>query len=376
MHIVFLTNEYPNAQDSHGGIGSFVQNLGRNLVKKGIDVSVVGISNSSQEIVENDEGVTVHRLKKSTAKFAKFISNSNNICKKLEQIHSLKPIDIVEGSELSFAFLPKKTSFKKVIRMHGGHHFFAHTLGKKTAFWRAYQERKSFSKVDALIAVSEFVGSKTKELLGFKKPFKTIYNFIDLEKFKIDRKVVSKENSILFIGTICEKKGVKELIQAFELVKKEVPNAVLNLVGRDWNDENVGSYTTYVKSFIADENKDNIIFHGTISYSEIPKMIGQAQVCVYPSHAESFGLTLIEAMAIQKSIVAGNIEPFQEIMDENAGVFCNPFSPESIAEKLIYLLKNPSLADEFAIKAQKSVKEKFNAEKIVNENINFYKSIL
>jgi glycosyltransferase involved in cell wall biosynthesis len=377
MHIVFLTNEYPKNDESHGGIGTFVQNLARNLIKKNSSVSVVGISNNHLDETEIDEGVVIYRLPKSKAKFAKFIFNSNRIKDKLIEINSREPIDVLEGSELSFAFLPKRTSYKKVIRMHGGHHFFSVTLEKKTTFWRSYQEITSFKKADALIAVSNFVGQKTKELLNFKLPFITIYNFIDLEKFSKQKDQSVKKYSILFIGTICKKKGVKELLEAFEIVKKNFPTVVLNLVGRDWSDEVVGSYTEYVKTFISEDNRDAIVFHGVVPNAEIPTMINSAQVCVYPSHSESFGLTLIEAMAIEKPIVASRIPPFEEIMSSDiSGLFCDPFSPNDIAEKLIELLTDDAKGLEMGINARKEVLQKFNSENIVQENINFYKSLI
>lgn len=377
MHIVFLTNEYPNTQNSHGGIGTFVQNLARKLVINNIKVSVVGISNTYKSSHQVDCGVDVFRIAKSKVKFGKFIFNSIRINRKLTELNSKNCIDVVEGSELSFAFLPKKTFYKKVIRMHGGHHFFAITLGNKTAFWRSYQEKKSFSNVDALLSVSEFVGNKTKEFLNFKKPFKTIYNFIDFDKFKSDVSNKVTQNSILFIGTVCKKKGVKELVQAFEIVKSKIPNAVLNIVGRDWDDNKVGSYTKYVKTFISHNNNDSVKFHGTVPYNEISKFISESHICVYPSHMESFGLTLIEAMTIGKPIVASDIEPFKEIMTNNSsGMLCNPFSPEDIAEKIIELLTNTNVAKKMALNAKKEVEEKFNSNRIIEENINFYKSII
>ncbi len=377
MHIVFLTNEYPNSKDSHGGIGTFVQNLARKLVVNNIAVSVVGISSSYDDSTEVDNGVKVFRIAKSKARFGKFLFNSLRIKNKLTELNSKNNIDIVEGSELSFAFLPKKTLYKKVIRMHGGHHFFAVTLGNNTAFWRSYQEKKSFKKADTLIAVSDFVGNKTKELLKFSKPFKTIYNFIDFTKFQPNNSIKITENSILFIGTVCKKKGVKELIQAFEIVKNKVPNAVLDIVGRDWNDAKVGSYTKYVKTFISHKNSNSVKFHGTIPYNQISEFISSSHICVFPSHMESFGLTLIEGMAIGKPIVASNIGPFKEIMtNKTSGLYCNSYSPEDIAEKIIELLSDINAANIMALNAKKEVEEKFNSDRIIEENINFYKSII
>ena len=377
MHIVYLTNEYPTQQAAHGGIGTFVQNIARNLVQQQIKVSVVGISLTvSKESLTNDKGVQVHRIPQSKAPFGKFIFNSFRIRKKLKEIHKQTPINIVEGSELSFAFLPQKTWYKKVIRMHGGHHFFAVTLNKKPALWRSFQEKVSFKKADALIAVSNFVGETTQHLLQFKKPYTTIYNFIDVSHFNKKCDVEIQPNAILFIGTICEKKGVKQLIEAFLLVKNNIPNATLHLVGRDWKSEEIPSYTSYIKKRIPKMYLQDVTFYGTVSYEQIPTLIAQSEVCVYPSHMESFGLTVIEAMATKKAIVFSDIPPFKEIIrDQKDGLACNPFKPSDIAEKIIFILTEKKHATAMAQSAFDAVHQKFNLENSLQENINFYNSI-
>ena len=108
-HIVYLTNEYPKTGINGGGIGSFVQFLSRNLLKHGFKVSVVGINSSCHSLVENDGNICIHRLAKSSWKFAKFYDHTDRIIKKINELDRDVPIDIVEGSELNFAFFPKKT---------------------------------------------------------------------------------------------------------------------------------------------------------------------------------------------------------------------------------------------------------------------------
>ena len=377
MHIVFLTNEFPYDGLEHGGIGTFVENLSGNLVMKGFKVSVIGISKKATFKASTDKGVTLYGIKQSSAKFGKFIFNSFRIKKRIKEIHKKSPIDIVEGSELSFSFIPKKTPFKKVIRMHGGHHFFAVTLNKKPAFWRSFQERKSFHKADGLIAVSDFVGVKTKELLKFDMAYTTIYNFINLDIFQPKKNVEIFPYSIFFVGTICKKKGVKELIEAFVLLKSKFKGASLHLIGRDWIDEDVGSYMAYVRTIIPKEMNDSITFSGTVAYEEIPLLLSGAQVCAYPSHMESFGLTLIEAMALEKPIVAADIGPFKEIMENEAsGLLCNPNDPKEIANKISKLFDNKEKAQKLAKNARNTVLNKFDIDSILKENIQFYKSII
>ena len=379
MHICFLTHEYPMPGQTQGGIGSVVQTIGRVLVREGITVSVVGVRNDLQkEIFEEDEGVKVWRLPAAKWPTARFLPNSRRLVKKLKEIHRRTPIDILEGSELSFAFIPADFPAKKVIRMHGGHHFFAVTLGKKPAFWRSFQERRSFAKADALIAVSDFVGKTTQKLLGFSKPFQTIYNIVDTDKFypADPNKVIS--GKILFVGTVTEKKGVRQLVQAMPAIVKAHPEATLDIVGRDWRDPQTGgSFMEYLKTFITDEIREAVTLVGPLPHDEIPKRLETTQVCVYPSHMEAMPIAWLEALGMGKPVVASRLGPGPEaVRDGETGLLCNPLDPSDIAEKVIAMLDHPDEALQMGRNAREYIFTRFNPDRIIMQNIDFYRSLL
>ena len=376
MHIVFLTNEYPKKGNAHGGIGTFVKFLAHKLVLKEIKVSVLGINNLFTDEFEIVNKVDVYRLKKSKWKFAKFYDQNKRIQNKIEEINKINKIDIIEGSELKFAFFKSKTTYKKVIRLHGGHHFFAYELNKKTSFWRAYQERKSFKKADSFIAVSNYVAKKTRKYLKNNFNYKTIYNSINLENFFESNSSNEISNKLVFIGTVCEKKGVEQLIKAFPILKRKYPNLTLDIVGRDWKSNEIESYIDYLKSSYPDIINNGITFTGILPQHEIPKIIESAKVCVYPSLAESFGLTIIEAMAMGKCVAASNIEPFKEIVGKSESVvFFNPYSIESISDSILELLNKINLQEKLKVSSRLHIFNKFDTDKIIKENISFYQAL-
>jgi len=376
MHIIYLTHEYPKKGLNGGGIGSVVQFLGRQLVLKEIRVSVIGMNNCSINESDCDNGVQVHRLAKSTWKFAKFYDNTKRILKKIEELNLVEKIDIVEGSELSFAFFPKRTTYKKVIRLHGGHHFFAIELNKKPALWRGYQEKTSFKKTDEFIAVSNYVGSQTQTHLNLNFDFSTIYNCVDTDKFDMADSTKVVENSLLFVGTVCEKKGVRQLVQAIPLIKKTIPNVLLKIVGRDWQFKNGNSYIDYLSSFITDDVEENIEIVGPVPHNEVSTYIEKAAICVYPSHMEAMPIAWLEGLAMGKNVVGSDIGPGREAIINNVtGVLVNPYSPEDIAKKIIRLLLDYD-NNKMGIAARKDILKRFNSSLIINQNIKFYKSIL
>ncbi|MFK8059422.1 MAG: glycosyltransferase family 4 protein [Polaribacter sp.] len=375
MHIVFLTSLYPKPNLNGGGIGSFVQFLANELIKKSIKVSVVGINNNyDYEFTEENE-IEIFRLPKSKWKFAKFYQHSKSILNKLKEINNKTKIDVLEGSELGFAFFPKKTSYTKLIRLHGGHHFFSKELGTKTSFWRSFQEKKSFQKADAYVAVSNYVGKKTKEYLKSNFNFKTIYNCIDTDKFSPNNNS-NLTNTLLFVGTVCEKKGIRQLVLAMPIIKKVIPDIQLKIIGNDWV-ENHKSYKEYLKTFIFDDVKDNIEFLGQVSNALIPKYISESKICVYPSHMESFGLTWLEALSMGKPLVLGNVGPANELVINNkTAILVNPYNFNELAESVIKLLTNEDLTRNIGQNARKDILERFSYKSIVNQNIAFYKSLI
>ena len=379
MHICFLTNEYPKPGFPHGGLGSFVKTIAEALVRNGIQVSVIGLNYTPSNETENVNGVTVIRIQKSTVKGLAWYFNSKNIAKTIATIHKKNPILIIEGSELSFAFLPKIKRLKYVIRLHGGHHFFAEAENRGINSWKGFQEKRSFKKADAFIAVSNYVKMHTANYLSYRNTaVEVIFNPINSSLFQ-PQEIALETNNITFAGTICEKKGVRQLIQAFPFVKEKFPKAILNLYGRDWLFPDGGSYMKMLQETELPQLgalAQDIIFHGAVSLQEIPKVYAKAAVCVFPSHMETLGLVAPEAMAMEKAVIFTALGPGPEVITHGeTGYLCNPHQPKDIAEKILLVLQNPEKATGLGVKARQAVLQKFEINTIVNENIAFYTKI-
>ena len=211
------------------------------------------------------------------------------------------------------------------------------------------------------------------------KPVEVIFNPINGQLFQ-PQDVTIDVNNITFAGTICEKKGVRQLIQAFPLVKEKFPNAILNLYGRDWLFLDGSSYIKMLQETelpkLGTFAKD-VIFHGAVSFAEIPNAYAKAAVCVFPSHMETLGLVAPEAMAMEKAVIFTKLGPGPEvIVDGETGLLCNPQEPTEIASKIIQVLENPDFAYQLGKKAKISVLEQFEITKLVMQNIAYYRKIV
>lgn len=380
MHICFLTNEYPKEGFPHGGIGSFVKTLAVALVKQGIKVTVVGMNYTPNVENETVNGVTIYRLQKSTVKGLAWFYNSKAINERVKSIHTLDPIDIVETSELGLAFINKMKDIKYIIRLHGGHHFFAEGENRGVNKWKGFQEKRSFKKADAFIAVSHYVKNHTENYLSYRNKIVAYINYpIDTELFRpMQGQEVARR--IVFAGTVCEKKGVRQLIQAFPLVKKQFPQATLEIYGRDWFYPDGNSYMEMLKKKELPQlgaMLQDVHFHGPIAYNEIPLKYAQAEVCVFPSHMETQGLVAPEAMAMEKAVVFTKVGPGPEtIVDYETGLLCDPHNPKDIADKIEWFFLNQEKREAVEKKASKFVIKKYGLDTIVDQNRVFFESIL
>lgn len=378
LHICFISGEYPLWRS--GGVGTFLQTLGTALVRKGHKVTILGIGEESKTVFLKDNGVEIIRLSKPKIPKARFIESSIRIRQKIKEIHKKNRIDIVETAELGLAFINKIRGIKYVIRMHGGHHFFTNFENRKRETKKVFQEKLSFKKADAYIAVSDYVGYKTFDLMNLKnKSYEVIYNPIDTSKFYESdvRKEVPRQ--LLFFGTVCEKKGIRQLTLALPLIRQKFSDVNLMVVGRDWRfPDSKKSYTDMLKNeIVTEEIRENITFIGEVSHSDVSKYIESSEICILPSHMEAMPLAWLEVLAMGKAFVGSNIGPGLEAVESGkTGLLCDPHDFGDIAEKVNWMLANPKQAKEMGTKARNNIKEKFDVNVIVDENINFYRSLL
>jgi glycosyltransferase involved in cell wall biosynthesis len=378
MHIIYLTSEYPQPNIPHGGVGTFVQTIARKLVRSGIDVSVVGINHNENYEEYVEEGVWIYRLVPHKLIGIKGILNYLAINRKIAEIHQNKTVTIVEGSEMSFAFIKKIPSIKYIIRLHGGHHFFAESENRGVNWWKAFQEKRSFGNADKIIGVSQYVIDHTSKYIDFEaKKAGVIFNPANLSRFYEADTTKIVNGRIFFAGTICEKKGIRQLILAMPQIKKSFPEAHLVIAGREWfYPKTKKSYTDFLKTFITEDIRDSIQFLGSIENSQIPIEIEKAEICCYPSHMEAMPLAWIEVMSMGKTFVTSNLGPGKELIQEEiTGLLCNPLSPEEIANKIEYAFENKEKAQIIANNGRKYALENFALEKIIRQNIDFYNNI-
>lgn len=377
MHICFLSNEYPRPGQAHGGIGSFLKVVCPALVEAGHMVSVISGTYGVREQIYLD-GVRLIYSPFSKKGGIAWIYNSRAVQGEIMRLNEECPVDLIEGSELSFAFIRKCTSIAYIIRLHGGHHFFAEGENRPINRWKGFQERRSFRKVDGFIGVSEYVVSHTSKFLKIApRPVKVIMYPINLKLFSGAEFGLIEPYRLVFAGTIIEKKGIRQLCEAMEEVVSKFPQAVLHAYGRDWENSAGESYLANLKTQIPEGMKNHIIFHPPVDQQSLPDTYAKAHICVFPSHIETLGLVAPEAMAMNRAVLYTSIGPGPEVIEEgHSGWLCDPHDPKDIADKIMEIFGDFEEMKRRASLGKEKVNQQFNIKNILQQNLDFYQEVI
>jgi phosphatidylinositol alpha-mannosyltransferase len=233
--------------------------------------------------------------------------------------------------------------------------------------------KKWFRKLDGKIAVSkaarEFVHGY------FHGYYNIIPNGVDIDHFSPDVSPIDEFSdgklNILFVGRLEKRKGVKYLLEAFKQVKQEIPDSRLIIVGPGTRLR--GKYEKHVMK----SGLEDVVFTGLVPYEELPRYYKTADVFCAPAIGrESFGIILLEAMAVGKPIVASNIEGYASVVSNGVdGLLVPPADTGSLAQALISLLTDESLRQKMGVKGRAKALE-HSWEQIAQKVLNYYVRVL
>jgi glycosyltransferase involved in cell wall biosynthesis len=380
MHIAFLTSEYPHERVQYAaGIGTSIKNLVVALVKKKVTVSVF-VYGQKEDAVFKEDGVKIHLIKAQKYKAFGWFFHRKHIQKYLNKFVVSDAIDVIEAPDWTgiTAFMNLKVPV--VIRFHGSDTYFCHLEQRKQKAKNFWFEKLAINKAQAFIAPTHFAGELSKKLFGIKsKAIRTIHHGLELNQFQNTNPLVYEKGLVLYIGTIIRKKGVLELPDIFKKVRSKYPKARLVLIGSDSYDIMTNSKSTWklMEQECSSEDLSAISYLGKIPYQEVQEYIKKAHVCVFPTFAETLGMVTIESMALQKPVVNSNIGWAQElIVDGESGYLVYPKDHDGLADKIVGLLQDDILCSAMGKAARVRVETVFDIEKIVAQNVDFYKSII
>lgn len=156
----------------------------------------------------------------------------------------------------------------------------------------------------------------------------------DSQKFNLEKQAGKNiyGQYILSIGRLEEKKNTKRIVEAFEMVKKQMPDLKLVLVGKPG-----AGYEKVKQAIEQNKYRKDIILPGFVSPDNLVTILKNAQVFVFPSLYEGFGIPVLEAMAVGVPVIASKGSALEEVGGE-AIEYVDPLDIGDISSKIFELL--------------------------------------
>jgi len=208
-----------------------------------------------------------------------------------------------------------------------------------------------------------------------------IPNGIDLSKFSPEKysrnsireefMIKANEPMVGLIGRLAQSKGQEELVYAARDVVKEFPSCRFLMAGEVTKGEGKGvlnKIQDLIKKF---HLENNVIMAGF--RTDTPEILKALDIFVFPSYKETFGISLLEAMAMEIPIVATNSGGVPEILNYgNCAILIPPREAQPLAEAIKEYLKNTNFAKKMAVKARKKVEEEYDLNLVLDKIENLY----
>lgn len=357
---------------SGSGIGTYTKNLILNLIKN--------IDNSFELIWTGDYKCL---NKKNNNTNVHLTSGRNNSFFELNYVPNLlkeKNIDLYHIPQNGIGF-PFGSDLNVVTTIHDLiPYVMPETVGS------GYLERflkdmpNIINKSKGIITVSEY---SKKDILRFfpNYPSDNIFvtplaankNYKPLNKKTCKAYIKNKYNLsdsfCLYIGGFSSRKNVKGLINSFAKIQKDLKEKYKLVVVGSLRDEGLA-----LKNYVEDNNlNDNIIFIGYIPDKDLPIFYNSAELFIYPSLYEGFGLPPLEAMNCKCPVITSNITSIPEVTS-NSAILINPYNNDELSDSILKILNNNDLRDEYKNKGYNQSK-KFSWENTANLTFEAYKKI-
>ena len=239
---------------------------------------------------------------------------------------------------------------------------YPETVKARTLYSLRWRLRRSIERSDHILTVSEFTKRELQQLLNIpEEKISVIPNAAVFSENAADFGDVSKKYGfdgpyILYVGTVEPRKNLVRLLHAFEQLKTErnIPHCLVLAGGNGWNNADI--YQAAKDSKYADQ----IHFTGYVTEEEKSGLYRHADVFVFPSLYEGFGIPPLEAMHWGCPVVTSNAASLPEVVGD-AAELVDPFDETDIARGIWNILSDEAYASELVDRGKRQA-EKFTWE--------------
>lgn len=367
---------YDDTLDSSDGVAQYVKTVGAWLTLQGHRVIYLVGASKTKSWAGGEVYSVSKNLKVSWAgnRLSMPILAKKNLIKRILKENQLDVLHV----QVPYSPLMAQKIINKInpsVAVVGTFHIFpANSLSVFGSKLLKIVYGKSLKRFDTYLSVSSAAQSYAKEVFGVTSL--VIPNAVNLKKLsdglsagKIRAK--SSAGHIVFLGRLVERKGVKQLLEAFLALHKNYPQVRLTIAGD-------GPQKTKLEKFVGKNNLSSVVdFPGFVSESDKPRLLASADIACFPSlYGESFGIVLIEAMAAGAGVVLGGDNPgYQSVLGQQPALLVNPIDTDEFARRLDQFLTNKNLVQQIHAWQNEHIKQ-FDIATVGPKLVDIYRRVI
>jgi glycosyltransferase involved in cell wall biosynthesis len=346
------------------GIGRYYESLTKEFAERGIDIftCVPKRLKKDFEIDFSNYSSNINPIFVDYEKFSfKGMSLQSKILKDIE-----RKVDVFLFPHVNLPLYIPKNTITTIHDLRPFTNYWDRNILEKKIF--RFLLKRAIKHSRAIITISKNVESELKAMFNIvDKKIKVIYNFIDVKFTNVNLKQKSVLNRpyILFVGNRKKHKNLHGLIKAFSLVKDKLDHVLVIAGSKDKKVDEIDNLKRDLNI------EDRIIELVSPDDDLVINLYQNADLFVFPSFFEGFGLPPLEALACNCPVISSNIPVLKEILGNEIACF-NPYDINDIADKILYGIKNK----ETLLKIGKERLKIFDKDKIINEYIELFKNII
>lgn len=369
--ICIATMYYPPDKN---GIATYAALLASGLQEKGADVSVITrkrprkigkikifqINIPSVNLSEWQNEEILRDGRKYCLKFAKGVYDFL----KKEEFDVVNFITTWDDYLMAFSGLKanigKGIKSKLVVTVGGG--------GKEPLVEMAPLRAEILNKVDMLTAMGHEVEKQLLKIGVKKELVKYVPPGVDLNLFKPHFKAVKDKITVLYVGRIDRVKGLLDIVEVAR--KLQGRNFKFFLVG----ETTIPEERRIIQECILKNKVRNISIERGVENSQVPKLLAKADIFIYPSYEEWFGISVLEAIASGLPCVVTNKGGLSEmVIDGKNGFIVSPKDINAL-ERALILLEDARLRNKFG-RVSRQISKNFSSERLINTHLEIYEKI-
>ncbi|MBX2991950.1 MAG: glycosyltransferase family 4 protein [Bacteroidetes bacterium] len=377
---ILLVSDFPYMGNVRGGVESAAQILASALSDSEL-VEAVCVVNFrmdrwKDEIVRLNDKLVVHYL--AGQRHLALPTRSIVDMRKAKRIAKVFRPDIVHGQGTdTHGDVATRLGYPSAITIHGVGSFEAELREKGNPVVGPLRVRLTKQLINRVIrnaGVVISISAFDREFCSGKRegPIATIPNAIRSEFFDVPPPLTDSKR-ILFSGLIIERKNVAGIVRAFRLVKQGVPDAILDIAGPAPDTK----YYEEVMRSVDPALRNDIVFHGSLTASELSGLMSRAALAVLFSVYENLPVAIAEAFAAGRPVVASRVGSVGEMVENGVSGFLVESEDErEFANRVVMLLNDPQLRMNMGVHARDVALKKWNARNVAGKTVRAYRLVL